>query len=102
MLGEIELLVNQHDARGFRIARAVKALRVAVDQHRALRGRLVAREDFHQRRLARAVFAEQTVDAPRREIEAHAVQHAHGAEVFADIVESDGEAHRGFPLKRSF
>ena len=26
----------------------------------------------------------------------------HGAEVFADIVETDGEAHRGCPFMRSF
>ena len=57
--------------------------------------RLVAGEDLHQRRLARAVLAEQAVDLARRELEAHAVQHAHGAEVLADAGEGDAQAHRG-------
>ncbi|MCY1247074.1 hypothetical protein D9M72_603680 [compost metagenome] len=87
--------MDQHDAQRFGIARAREALRLAVDAQGAAGQRLVARQDLHQRGLARAVLAEQAVHAPRRQRKAHAMQHLHGAEGFHHAVELDGHAALG-------
>ncbi len=94
VVGEVELLVDQHDAFGLGLARTREAHRLAVDAHLAIRRRFVARKDLHQRRLAGAVFAEQAVDAPGFEREADAVQHLHRPEGLVDLVERHGNACR--------
>ena len=88
VLGEVELLVDQHDAGGLGLARADEAPLLSVDRDAALGRRFVAGEDLHQRGLAGAVFAEQADHTTRRELEAHVVQHAHRTERLADAVES--------------
>ncbi len=95
VLGEVELLVDEDDARGLGGARIGEATGDAVDRQLAFARRLVTGEDLHQRRLAGAVLAEQAVDLARLELEANVVQHAHGAEVLADAGEGDAQAHRG-------
>ncbi len=58
---EVELLVDQHDARGLGLARIPEP--AGRRRHREFTAArlLVAREDLHQRGLARAVFTQQAV-----------------------------------------
>src|SRR5471032_505715 len=93
MIREVQFLMDQHDAHGFGIARTIEGLDYAVDGKRTRSRTFIAGEDLHQRRLARAVLAKQAVDASGCEIEAHAMQHANGSELFFDVVEADGQAH---------
>src|SRR5205085_733818 len=53
--------------------------------HRAFVRLVRATEDFHQRALARAVFADQRMDFTRRDLEGNAPQRTSGAEAFSDV-----------------
>ena len=57
-----DLLMDQNDAAPLRVDRAFQLDRRAVELDRAAGGREMARQDLHQRRLARAVFADDRVD----------------------------------------
>ena len=95
---QVELLVDQHNA--LRLGRARAAARGAhgtVHHHLAGGRALVPRQNLHQRGLARAVLAQQAIDAARLQRKAHAVQHAHRAKLLGDVAELDGYAHRTAP-----
>ena len=63
---EVQFLVDDGDARGLGVAHAGEADWLAVDADRAFILGVDARQDFHQRRLAGAVFAHQRMDLARR------------------------------------
>jgi hypothetical protein len=100
VLGQVELLVDQHDAGGLGGARSRELRRAAVDAQLAAGGRLVAGGDLHQRRLARAVLAEQPVDPAGLQRETDPVQHLHRAEGLDHLVERQGDAHRATSCSR--
>jgi hypothetical protein len=82
---EAQLLIDHRDAGIARGERAVDVDALAVDQDFAAGvGTIRAREDFHQRRLARAVLAHQRVDLARIDGQADVVERAHGRERLAD------------------
>ena len=72
--GEAQFLVDDRDAAIARLGRIGEGDRLAV-QHDLARGRLNhARQDLHQRRFARAVFAEKRRHLPAMNVEVHALQ----------------------------
>src|SRR5690606_39237326 len=83
------------------VARAAEAERLAVDQDLAARGLQVARQDLHQRGLARAVLAQQAQHAARLDLEVHAMQHLHRSEAARDVAKLDVQAHARAPCSRS-
>ena len=71
---EIELLIDDGDARLPRVVRRVKCGRVSVDQDFAFVRAVRAAEHFHQRAFSRAVFAEQRQHFARAQRKTHAAQ----------------------------
>ena len=69
---EVELLIDHPDAEPFGAARRVDMHLAAVDGDRARVGRLRARQDLHQRRLARAVFSDEHVHFAGAQRQRHA------------------------------
>jgi hypothetical protein len=59
----------------------------ALPQHFAAVGRVHPRDDFHQRRLAGAVFPHQEVDLPRIHVEVAVPQGDDPAEPFSNVLE---------------
>lgn len=92
---EAELLIDHRDARFARGERPVDRDRPAVDQDLATGiGLIRARQDLHERRLARAVLAHQRMDLARVDGEAHAGERAHGRERLADAAHLEQRAGR--------
>ena len=81
---EVELLVDDGDARPFGVADAGEADGGAVDQDLAGVGGLDAGEDLHQRRLAGAVLAHERVHLAGAEVEVDAVERGHPGEMLGD------------------
>ena len=81
VVAEREVLVDDLDAELAGVGRAVDRHRLAVEQHLAAVDRVDARHALDQRRLARAVVADERGDltGPHREVDP--VQHLHRAEV---------------------
>ena len=78
------MLVDHADIVRQRVRRGVKRHRLAVEQDFA-RVRLVhAVEDFHQRRFARAVFAEQRVNLARFHVEIDVIIGEHAGKALGD------------------
>ncbi|MNH12778.1 hypothetical protein D3C79_723290 [compost metagenome] len=94
VLGQVELLMNEHYARLLRLAGGVPAARLAIDADHPGADGLVTGEDLHQGGLARAILPQQAVDPPRRQAEVDPVQHPDGAEVLADAAKFDTKTHR--------
>jgi hypothetical protein len=63
------MLVDHADAMGERILRRVDGHRLAIEQHLAARRGVEAHDAFDQRRLAGAVFAQQSVERARLDID---------------------------------
>ncbi len=87
-------LVNHRDAMLGRDPRAIGRDRRAVDEDRAAVGGDLARQHPHQRRLARAVLAEERVDLAGLEIEIDPLQRAHASERPRDVPQLDERAHQ--------
>ena len=81
---EVELLVDDGDARRLGVAHACEADRLAGDPDLAVIGRVDAGEDLHQRRLAGAVLAHQSVDLAAAQVEIHPAQGRHAGEALGD------------------
>src|SRR3954466_3937264 len=78
-----QLLVDHPDASGLRVGRGSEAPRLPAQGELAVVVRVSAREQLHERALASAVFADDTVNLARAEIEVDAVERQHAAEAFA-------------------
>ena len=87
---EIQLLIDHRHALQARVVRILRHVGLAAELHRAGIGRVRAAEDFHQRALARAVFADERVHLAGRDLERHAAQSARGAEAFLDAGQPQG------------
>ncbi|MDT4847159.1 hypothetical protein FQZ97_812080 [compost metagenome] len=93
VVGQVELLVDQHDAGRLGLARTGEMPHRAIHLQTAATELLVTREDLHQRGLARAVLTQQAHHAPGRKIKAHTVQHAHRPKILDDVVEAHAKTH---------
>ena len=84
---EHEVLVHHADARGDRGVRRVDRERLPVQEHLALVGLVEPVEDVHQRRLARAVLAEERVHLALAEVEVDRVVREDAREALRDAAE---------------
>ena len=80
-----EVLVDRRDPGVERVARRAEDDRLAVDGERALVGRVDAGQGLDQRRLARAVVAEQAGDLPGADRQRDVLDGDDGAEVLRDV-----------------
>jgi len=88
---ERELLEDAADAELLRPRHRVVFLHRALDRDAAAVGRERAREHLHERRLARAVVADEAHALAGRDVEVDAFERADGAEVLFDAVQVDDE-----------
>jgi hypothetical protein len=88
----LQLLVDHRDAGADRGRRAREAYRLAVHQHAARIGLVLAAENLQQRGLARAVLAHEAMDLPAVHVERDAVECPHAGEDLADIVETQNRS----------
>ena len=82
-----EVLVHHADAGGHGVARAAEGDGFVVDEDLALGGLVESVQDVHQRGLAGAVLAEQTVNLPGFNNHVNVVVGYQGAEAFGDPLE---------------
>jgi len=85
---ERELLVHHRHAAAARVHRVAGLIRRALEAHRPGVGHQRARQDLHQRALARAVFADDGVHLAGRHRQPHAVEGRGGSEALADAGEN--------------
>ncbi|GGN21305.1 hypothetical protein GCM10011609_73280 [Lentzea pudingi] len=87
VVGQREVLVDDLDPefRGF--ARALDVHRLALEQDLTRVGRVDARDALDQRRLARAVVADEGRDLAGVDVEVDVVQDVHGAEALVDAAQ---------------
>src|SRR6185437_1636971 len=71
---EVELLIDDANSLPRRVAHGLKDDRFASQKEPAARGLDRASQDLHQRRLSRAVFADQYVDGTAANFEVHILQ----------------------------
>lgn len=90
---EIELLMDEGDARPPGVGGGSGGMRVAVDEHAAGVGAEVAAEQIQERGLSRAVFADQGGDAAGVGVEGHAGEDGDAEERLSHAVEA--KAGRG-------
>ena len=88
---QLHVLVHHADAVGKRVGWSADLHRLTVDRDRPRVGSIEPAEDIHQRRLARAVLAEQTVDLAAAQPEVHAAQRLGGAEALGHAAHVDAE-----------
>ena len=87
---DVQRVLLQHaDAFLDGIFRTAETRGHTVDQDVAAVRRLIAGEDFHQRRFARAVFAQNARDAPRGKQHADVVVGVHGTETLVNVAQLD-------------
>ena len=91
---EVELLVDDGDARRLGIAHAGEADVFAVDADRSLIVGIDAGQDLHQRRFAGAVFAHQRMDFAGPELEADVAKRCDAAETLGDAAGGQDRARR--------
>jgi hypothetical protein len=79
--------MHDREPHSLAVANAVEMGLLTVNQDRTLvrSHRVDAADDAHQRRLAGAVLAADSVDLPGLDFEAHVVQSANAREVFRDV-----------------
>ena len=87
IVGEREVLINRLDAVAARIHRRRERDRRAVEDDLAVVGLVDSRHTFDQRRLARAVVAEQADDLAAPHLQAHAVDRRQPAETLAQVAD---------------
>ena len=83
---QIELLMDDRDASGFRIAHAAKRHWVALEANNAFVAGMDAGEDFHQCAFASAVLAHQRVHLAAPEIEVDVAKRCHAGERLGDML----------------
>ena len=85
--------MNDADAHGLRLARALEIDRLAVIENVARIPGVDAGENLHQRRFAGAVLAHQRVDFPRHELELDFVKRPHAGKALAEPFDGDERDH---------
>jgi len=83
-------LLYDGDAAPVRLARRQRQNRLAVDEDLPAVGRERARQQVDQRALARAIFAEQSVDAAGDELDRDIAKHGVAEESLRDVPRSEG------------
>ncbi len=92
---QVQLLVHDADAGAVRIRRRARTVRPAVERDVSLVGDVDAGEQIDQRRLARAVLAEQHVRLAARDVERHVLQRHDPGEMLTDASQLEKRAdHR--------
>ena len=91
---ERQFLVNEGDAVTARVEWGRRAVRPAVDLDGARIRRERASQHVHERALPRPVLADECVNLPRFELEAHPVERHGGAEPLLDSVDVE-KRHQG-------
>ena len=86
--------MNQRDAVTARVERRRRPVRLAINLDCARIRRQRTREHVHERALAGPVLADQRVNLPRFELEAHPVERHSGAEAFLDSVDVEKRHQR--------
>ena len=86
VLHQVQLLVHDAHALCLRVARGVDLHRLAEKFDLARVFGVHARENFHERGLACAVFADQRHDLTGADLQLRVVQRVHAGEVFLDAV----------------
>ena len=84
---DAELLMHHGDAGRARVARRAEAGLPAVEQETAGEFRMHAGDDLHQRALARAVLADETMDLAGGKREVDATQRLDAAEGLRDLLQ---------------
>ena len=100
---QCEFLIDDADAEVTRSLGRVDGRRSTVDLDLPFVFHLRAAQDLHQRRLARAVFAQQDVNLTRHQVEIHPVERHHARESLPDAGHAKkrrGGAHRAFDATR--
>ncbi len=95
VLGQVQLLVDEHDAPAQGVGHAVGRHRPAVHEQLAAVGDVDAGQDLHQRRFAGAVLADEGQHLAGRDVQRHAVQRLHAGEVLADVADFEERGHVG-------
>ena len=99
-------LVHHRDADGMGVRRTVEIHRLPAPTHHAAIALQHARDDLHQRRLTRAVLADEGVHLTRLNVQVAALQRRHAAEVlfdgtqFEEHVEENGRRAMVPPLRQ--
>ena len=86
IVNQVQFLMDERDARVKRLRRRIKRFLFAVQQDIARIRLQNAAQNIHQRRFARAVFAQQGTDFALAQLKAHGLEHLVGTERFADSV----------------
>ena len=86
MRGEIQLLIDHRDAKPKGIERLVRGEGMTPEMNLARVRVLRTGKDFHERRFARAVFADEGVDFAGADVKAHVSQRHARAEALDDVV----------------
>ena len=87
-----QFLGDQDDPASDRLARGMERDRLGVDQQLTAIGGDDAGQDLAERRLARAVLADERVDRPLADLQADLVQGTHAAEGLGDVRQLDVRA----------
>ena len=82
---DLDFLAHQVDLPVQGILVGAQVHRLAVDEHRAVVGRVDAADNLDERALARAVFAHDGMDLSRQEFHGDVMQRPHAGEIFADL-----------------
>ena len=92
---EVQLLVNDRDARRLGLVRRIEVPHFALVGERAFVGRELAADHFHQRRLAGAVFAAHRVHLAAVQFQAHPFERGDREEALGDALQAQqGLDHR--------
>jgi len=91
---QAEFLKHDADAGRHRVVIVREVARRAFDRDRAFVRLIDAAQNLHQRRFARAVFAEQRVNLAARDVQMNALQRLHAGKTFADVLELEYRVHR--------
>src|ERR1700689_451468 len=98
IVGKRQVLVDRLNAYAARVHWACETNRSVVEDDLPIFRRVDARDAFDERRLARAVVAEQTHHLAARDIETHVVDRDEAAEDFCQVADGEqGVAHCAAP-----
>src|SRR6185312_549860 len=101
VLRQRQVLVDGLDAGAARVERLRKAPLLSFEPDLAVVGRMHARDALDQRRLARAVVAQERHDLARSDLPAHVVDGGQAAEALGEVADrEDRIAHSRPPEKR--
>jgi hypothetical protein len=91
---EVQLLVNDGDARGLRLRGGLELHRLILVVDRAFVRAVLSADDLHQRRFACAVFAADGMHLAVTQIEVDAVERDHARKALADAFQPQDLAQR--------